>query len=139
MKAMQRDPHATDKARRAERRADEKGGGLISIRPVKLEGGGGSGSGSGGGGVGAGGGAVPAAAPVAKGGFKKGGFKSAFGGEARDERVGGGALVRSRGAAESGTGVKALGQEDEDGEEELGYECYDPRRPTGCTGGCGVR
>ena len=54
---MQRDPNASDKARRAERRADEKSG-LISIKPVKLDMG----------------------SSKSGGGFKKGGFKSAFGG-----------------------------------------------------------
>ena len=59
MKQMQRDPLASSKARKAERKADEKSG-LITIKPLKLENsssttttGGGS-------------------------GFKKAGFKSAF-------------------------------------------------------------
>src|SRR5213595_2555689 len=59
MKQMQRDPMASTKARKAERKADEKSG-LITIKPVKLDGASGS----------------PAAA--SGGGFKKGGFKSAF-------------------------------------------------------------
>jgi hypothetical protein len=56
MKQMQKDPLASDRARKAERKADEKSG-LISIKPVKIGGGGNGG-----------------------GGFKKGGFRSAFGG-----------------------------------------------------------
>ena len=81
MKAMQRDPQASDKARRAERRLDERGGGgLISIRPVRLDGSSATSPAA----------AATAAAPAPAttptqpartgGGFKKGGFKSAFGG-----------------------------------------------------------
>jgi hypothetical protein len=126
MKAMQRDPQASDKARRAERRLDERGGGgLISIRPVRLDGSSTAAAT-----------ASPAPAPRPRpttqqpartgggGGFKKGGFKSAFGG----------------GAEAAGPKEKTVREEEgEEEEEELGYERYDPRRPTGCSGACGVR
>jgi hypothetical protein len=42
MKQMQRDPLASSKARKAERKADEKSG-LITIKPLKLESAGGGG------------------------------------------------------------------------------------------------
>jgi hypothetical protein len=127
MKAMQRDPLASDKARRAERRLDERGGaGLISIRPMRLDGSSPASSPAGG---------ASSSAPkatastqpgkVGGGGFKKGAFKSAFGG-------GGDAAP----AASEAAGRE---EEDDEGEEDLGYERYDPRRPTGCSGACGVR
>jgi hypothetical protein len=121
MKAMQRDPQASDKARRAERRLDERGGGLISIRPVRLDGGPSSSSAAAGGTANA---ASTPTQPARTGGagFKKGGFKSAFGGEAQGAR-----------------GEAAREAVDEDEDEDLGYERYDPRRPTGCSGSCGVR
>jgi hypothetical protein len=124
MKAMQRDPQASDKARRAERRLDERGGGLISIRPVRLDGGPSTSSAAAGGTANA---ASTPTQPARTGGagFKKGGFKSAFGG-------GGGEAQGARGEA-AREGV------DEDEDEDLGYERYDPRRPTGCSGSCGVR
>jgi hypothetical protein len=130
MKAMQRDPQAPDKARRAERRLDEKGGaGLISIRPVRLDGGG----------VAA---ASPSAAPAPAstptqtgrsggGGFKKGGFKSAFGGGG-----GGGGGAEAPGAARGDVMEPADAEEEE---QDVGFERYDPRRPTGCSGSCGVK
>ncbi|KAI9820295.1 MAG: hypothetical protein M1827_005917 [Pycnora praestabilis] len=64
MKQMQRDPLASSKARKAERKADEKSG-LITIKPVKLD-------------------AQPTAS-AAGGGFKKGGFKNAFGDDKKDD------------------------------------------------------
>ncbi|KAI9751947.1 MAG: hypothetical protein M1815_000830 [Lichina confinis] len=59
MKQMQRDPLASSKARKAERKADEKSG-LITIKPLKLESSSSTATAGGG------------------GGFKKAGFKSAF-------------------------------------------------------------
>ena len=123
MKQMQRDPNASDKARRAERRADEKSG-LISIKPIKIE-------------------AKSSAAGGASGsGFKKGGFKSAFGGGGSSSSAGettkkpvvlgvveafqdeqSGELERER---------KKDVKEDVEETEEFGYEYYDPMRPTGC-------
>ena len=118
MKQMQRDPNASDKARRAERRADEKSG-LISIKPIKIEtksSAAGSGSGS---------------------GFKKGGFKSAFGGgssagETTKPVVLG--VVEAFKDEQSSEPERKRKKEEEDVEEteEFGYEYYDPMRPTGC-------
>ena len=122
---MQRDPQASDKARRAERRLDERGGGgLISIRPVRLDGSSATSPAA------AATAAAPAPAPTptqparSGGGFKTGGFKSAFGG--------GGEVQGARGEV-------AREDVDDDEDEDLGYERYDPRRPTGCSGACGVR
>jgi hypothetical protein len=136
MKQLTRDPLASEKARRAEAKA-EKGVGLISI---KLGGEGEAGSPAGGG---AGGGA--------KKGFKKTGFKSAFApvgpvGDSVSRAVAdANSVLRDRGKETSNSTkeVKIEGyapalmdaeneQESEEGDE--GYEVYDPRRPTGC--GC---
>lgn len=81
---------------------------------------------------------------AAGGGFKKGGFKSAFGGG----DVGGktdGASGEGKGEVKVAVGVpgvEAKGSEVvrvEDAEsdtEDEGFERYDPRRPTGCGTGC---
>ena len=114
MKAMQRDPNASDKARRAERKADEKSG-LITIKPLKLDGAG-------------------------KGGFKKGGFKSAFGPppnairEAPKEAAG---FKKVLGGLETEKSADAP-VDDRSDDDDLGYEYYDPRKPTGCSGNCGA-
>jgi hypothetical protein len=115
MKLMQRDASNLDKARRAERKAEEKSG-LITIKPMKLEG------------------------STAKGGFKKGGFKSAFGNPKMDgqedsdklsfEKVMGGDAKPDDTAA-----VRAMSEDSED--EDPDYDYYDPRNPTGCNGNCG--
>ena len=107
MKQMQRDPHAVAKARKAEQRADEKAG-LISFKPVKLEG-----TGTG-------------------GGFKKGGFKSAFkivgdgktnAGKSENEEKRGGT---EREEKEKRQDVELEMESETDDEDEI----YDPRRPT---------
>ena len=121
MKQMQRDPLASNKARKAEKKADEKSG-IINILPVKID-------------VG--------------GGFKKGGFKNAFAVEDESEKKetfgtgkeGGGqgregAGLRVRKIA-SGTGLVV--EEGESDTEDEGYEVYDPSRPTGCPEGCAGR
>ena len=105
---MQRDPMASDRARKAERRADEKSG-LITIKPLK---GGGSGAGAAGPGV----------------GFKKGGFKSAFGGV--DTRV---EVEEAKPKAESRNEEPPEPVESETDDD---YEYYDPKRPTGCPEDC---
>lgn len=93
MKQMSRDPSARSKALRAERRADEKSGlGLITIKPLgtansALDGGGNSGSGSGPGATTKGGPGGPTGKTERKG-FKKGGFRNAFGGGAADDAPG---------------------------------------------------
>ncbi|MCJ1476993.1 hypothetical protein MMC13_005664 [Lambiella insularis] len=118
MKQMQRDPLASSKARKAERKADEKSG-LITIKPVKID-----------------------MAPVVNSGsgFKKGGFKNAFGSdEVKKEDVEEGVTKRTLGFK------KVVGEEGEEGlvrrelaesDAEDDYDYYDPRRPTGCFEGC---
>lgn len=162
MKQMSRDPSARSKALRAERRADEKSGlGIITIKPLSsatntLEGGPpGFGPGSGSGSTTTGG--------AGKGkGFKKGGFRNAFGGEVEAPAAVVGAapapaLVKGKddgwmqgeieGREEEKGGVEAgvAGYDDEDDEEESENEKgdyaaeggrYDPSRPTGCGEGC---
>lgn len=115
MKAMSRDPNASAKARKAEQRAEQGAEGVITIKPISLS-------------------SSTAGAKGGSTGFKKGGFKNAFGGgeEVKEE-------------------VKELGQKDEEGEkkvqvtglelvesegEEGDWADYDPRRPTGCFDGC---
>lgn len=112
---MQRDPNATNKARERERKEDEKSGiGGLSFKPVKL------------------GSAGDGAASLSKG-FKKGGFRSAFGG---------GEAVVDVAAATDGISAVRDGEtrrvEDDDAELESESEedSYDPRRPTGCEAGC---
>lgn len=142
MKQMQRDPLATQKARKAERRADEKSG-LITIKPVKLE----AQSATATTAAGAGAGAVGA-------GVRKGGFRSAFGGVKEGEGgvadalpkvvvVGGGGF-RKVGAGADGDEGLAVGSGEagldrgsgESETEDEGFEYYDPRRATGCWEGC---
>ncbi|KAI9700708.1 MAG: hypothetical protein M1836_002077 [Candelina mexicana] len=119
MKQMQRDPLASSKARKAERKADEKSG-LITIKPVKLE--------------------APPTTSAAGGGFKKGGFKSAFGDTEGEEK---------KAPKVEAEFKKALVKEEivnmdrdtlveSDGEVE-GYEYYNPRQPTGCGPACKSR
>lgn len=127
MKQMQRDANASDRARRAERKADEKAG-VISIKPVKLE---------------------NKSAAAAGSGFKKGGFKSAFGagGGKAEEEVGGVSAAGGVGGVfgededeceqmreGEKVGVEGISEESED--EDFGYEYYDPRKPTGCDESC---
>lgn len=124
MKQMQRDPLASSKARKAERKADEKSG-LITIKPVKLE-------------------SQPPSSMKASGstaagsgGFKKGGFKSAFA-PANDDEV----LPKTSSSMSTEAGFKkafpesdvskaeqAMLPEESDTEDE-GYEMYDPTCPT---------
>ncbi|KAJ9664945.1 hypothetical protein H2201_004997 [Coniosporium apollinis] len=114
MKHMQRDPNAADKARRAERKADEKSG-LITIKPLKLE-----------------------SVTAAKGGFKKGGFKNAFGAPQADNKE---AAKPASGFRKAFGGVGdefILKKTNEEGSDtdDCGYEYYDPRKPTGCGPAC---
>jgi hypothetical protein len=119
MKAMQRDPNASDKARRAERKADEKSG-LITIKPLKLDGAG------------------------SKGGFKKGGFKSAFGPppdapvpakeSSAFKKVHGSGHVEKPAEKPAEPTIEVGSDDDDDGN--VGYDYYDPRKPT-CGGSCG--
>jgi hypothetical protein len=113
MKMMQKDPNAAEKARRAERKADEKSG-LITIKPLKIEG------------------------AASKGSFKKGGFKSAFGppsdAPVESSEKSGFRKVSSTTEIDGGARLKVENDGSED--EAVGYEYYDPRKPTGCSGTC---
>ena len=118
MKQMQRDPLASTKARKAERKADEKSG-LITIKTVKLD-------------------AQPMSVST---GFKKGGFKSAFGGDSASKEEDGEAEAKG-----SAGFKKVFGNADENLKEEMdavesdtedeAYEYYDPSRPTDCYEAC---
>ncbi|KAL2058135.1 hypothetical protein ABVK25_001753 [Lepraria finkii] len=108
MKQMSRDPRAADKARKAERRADEKSG-AITIKPLSL--------------------ASSDTKPSS--GFKKGGFKNAFGSvddEEKDEKRGLKAEVKIEGFN--------VREQEAESESDDDYDRYDPRRPTGCGEGC---
>lgn len=121
MKQMQRDPLASSKARKAERKADEKSG-LITIKPVKID-------------------MAPAASTGS--GFKRGGFKNAFGGdEVKKEDVEEAVVLGVRGSAEVKAGEDQDGlvrREPVENDTDDEYEHYDPRRPTGCFEGCASR
>jgi len=123
---MQRDPLASLKARKAERKADERSG-LITIKPVKLDSQPTTTAGGGG------------------GGFRKGAFKSAFEGVGRGDGVGVGEgenVVVGGGSGKVGAGEEGVEWDTADGEvgesesEDEGDGFYDPRRPTGCFEGC---
>lgn len=147
MKEMSKNPQAAEKARRAERKADEEAG-LISMDPVKLD-----------------------LAPSKKGGFKKGGFKSAFGkasgpaptveeqpqqqqqqatldaptppvparggfkkafGAGAEGKTGDGLATEGKGLATAEIVDDDVFDDETDSDEDLGYPKYDPSRPTGC-------
>lgn len=110
MKQMSRDPLAAVKARKAERRADEKSGG-ITIKPVSL----------------------PSADSKSSTGFKKGGFKNAFGSVDDEDEKEEKKEVKAEPQVE-GWDVREVESESE--EEWCGY---DPRRPTGCGTDCAGR
>jgi len=118
MKQMQRDPLASSKARKAERKADEKSG-LITIKPVKLD---------------------LASSVGAGSGFKKGGFKNAFGSEEvkKEELETTGVKAGSGSKKISGGDDRdvAVGHELLESDTDDEYEYYDPRRPTDCFEGC---
>ena len=104
---MSRDPLAAAKARKAERRAEEKSGG-ITIKPVSL----------------------PSSDGKASTGFKKGGFKNAFGSVDDDEDKDEKKEVKTKPQVE---GFEMKEVESESDEE---WGDYDPRRPTGCGRDC---
>jgi len=115
MKLMQRDASNVDKVRRAERKSDEQSG-MITIKPMKLEG------------------------STAKGGFKKGGFKSAFGnakadGQETSEKSGFEKLMGEETNLDDTSVARAITEDSED--EDPDYDYYNPRKPTGCNGKCG--
>ncbi|KAI9721076.1 MAG: hypothetical protein M1812_002557 [Candelaria pacifica] len=119
MKQMSRDPLATSKARKAERKADEKSG-LITIKPVKLD--------------------APPTNTAAGGGFKKGGFKSAFGKNEEEETNVPKVEESSKKSLVEEEVVKmekdTLVESDSEAE---GYEYYNPRQPTDCGPTCKSR
>jgi len=111
MKQMSRDPLAAAKARKAEKRADEKSGG-ITIKPVT----------------------IPSADSKPATGFKKGGFRNAIGGgEAEEGKEGRKEVVRVEGWEQVGMVREVESESDEE------WGDYDPRRPTGCEEGCAGR
>lgn len=145
---MQRDPLASSKARKAERKADEKSG-LITIKPLKLDGSSSSSPATNG--------KAGASSTGIGSGFKKSGFKSAFGGAptessadasnptaerpgpANDKPVVGGFKKIGIGGTDEqpqqekpviGSQAQRAGPEEESDTEDEGYEMYDPRHPT---------
>ena len=108
MKQMSRDPLAAARARKAERRADEKSGG-ITIKPVSIP-------------------SISDNTSKTTSGFKKGGFKNAFG----DDDDEGGREKEGKRAEEGREEVKGSEEMAGEGEEEGEWGDYDPRRPTGC-------
>ena len=119
---MQRDPLASSKARKAERKADEKSG-LITIKPIPVK------SDS----LGTG---TSSSLGTTGSGFKKGGFRNAFG-EGEKEKVIVGVIKKEDGKV--GEGEKAEMGEVESESDDGDYERYDPLRPTDCWEGCGGR
>ena len=108
---MSRDPLAAAKARKAEQRADEKSGG-ITIKPVVL----------------------PPAGGKSSTGFKKGGFKNAFGNaDEDDEKKKEDSIVKPKAEAKvEGFKLKEVEVESDTDE---GND-YDPSKPTGCGMDC---
>lgn len=104
MKQMQRDPNQTAKARERERK--EMGlGGMITIKPIKLE-----------------------ESAAKKAGFKKGGFRSTFGQVSAPDSAKKGAEPEE-GGAKSRSADSDPPMEESDTEDE-GYDRYDPAYPT---------
>jgi hypothetical protein len=104
---MSKDPGAS---RKAEQRDNEKSG-LISIKPVKIESG----------------------VKKSGGGFKKGGFKSAFAPSSSSSAT----VAASTSIAPIGNVKQDISSSSKDSDDDVDYEYYDPRRPTDCEGGCG--
>jgi hypothetical protein len=118
MNTMSKDPAAAAKARKAESRED-------GVVRVKL---GGVGGGKEGG--------------VSGSGFKKGGFRNAFGGGEEGKGGGKGVFGDEEEEEERVVVVKREDSGGLDGDGESGTDeedYYDPRRPTGCWEGCGGR
>ena len=132
MKQLSRDPSSRTRFLKAEARANEKSGGGVSSITIKPIGGPAGSAGKGG------------------GGFKKGGFKAAFGsagadeggrdGDAKSEIKGEGEIVmgglggKGEGdAPQIDSGEKSNDEEEGDWD---GEGMYDPKQPTGCWAGC---
>lgn len=101
MKAMVRDPNATARARKAEAKAD----GLVSIKLSDKD---------------------KEASSSKKPGFKRSGFKSAFGSRESQAPVDAAPRVEAPRPAPA----KQAGAPEESDTEDEGYERYDPRFPT---------
>lgn len=111
LKAM--DKTMNDSATKA-RRNEEKAAGIIKINPIALGG-----------------------KKEGGGGFKKGGFKSAFAKvedvkETEKEPV----VAKVAGDDAGGVEAKTASRISESDDDDEGYEYYDPRRPTGCPPDC---
>ncbi|KAF2097933.1 hypothetical protein NA57DRAFT_57106 [Rhizodiscina lignyota] len=123
MKRMQRDPNAAEKARRAERKADEKAG-LLAIKPIKI---------------------ATSGTSKAGAGFTKAGFKSAFtpvsdGVEETGKPAAGFKRIdagdeKVEEAAEKAEAV-ASDEDTEDEWSDYSYEAYDPSKPLDCGPEC---
>lgn len=135
MKAMVRDPAAADRARRQEAKATDA---VISIK-LAADGGtvGGSPDGGGGGNTAIGG----SGAALKKGGFRKGGFKSAFVAMSdtaptatqeppTTQSLPTPSLAPSRDTVEVSSAPAAPGNRSESDTEDEGYDMYDPWKPT---------
>ncbi|KAL6718320.1 hypothetical protein ACLMJK_004409 [Lecanora helva] len=119
MKQMSRDPLAAAKARKAERRAEEKSGG-ITIKPVSLP-------------------SADSSNNKASTGFKKGGFKNAFGNvddEDDGDGIGKGEGGEGREEVKKMAKVEGFEEREVESESEEEWCSYDPRRPTGCGRNC---
>lgn len=138
LKQLSRDPNAAEKARRSERKADAEAG-LRVIDNTTASGGTTSSTGNSGG---------------KGGGFKKGGFKSSFasvkGGPVKKNVLG----DEDEGDIEKKEKEKDIGKERQGNYGQQGYQggggldiesetdeedYYDPRKPSGCSVGCGVK
>jgi len=97
---MQRDPASAERRRERERRRMDEG--IAVIKPIKIE-----------------------EKRAVGGGFKKGGFKNAFGGG-----EGGGVKMEVGVGAGGGGGVCGVIEVEESDTEDEGWERYDPARPT---------
>lgn len=143
MKGMSKDPQAAEKARRAERARDKEAG-LVKLDMSAASAAAAKPSGFKKGGFKSAFGdakkaedAAAAAAPAAA----KGGFKKAFGGPAEEKKPEAKVEVKVP-AAVGGAAEYDSGYDDDetDSDEDLGYEKYDPAHPTGCRDtGCNCR
>lgn len=113
MKALQRDPMYTQRARQAEARAERESG----IQKINISLNSSSSSSSG------------------KGGFKKAGFKKAFEPETPEEEAGAKKIKLEDGSGVE-NGSRAGPVEDEESDLDEGEDRYDPRNPTDCHPNC---
>ncbi|KAL8793385.1 MAG: hypothetical protein Q9195_003971 [Heterodermia aff. obscurata] len=119
MKQLSRDPSSRTRFLKAEARANEKSGGGVSSITIK-----------------------PIGSSTGGGGFKKGGFKAAFG-SAVEEGGGGETKSETKGKGDEERVDLKGGENSDEGEAEEqdemdwdGESMYDPKQPTGCWAGC---